>query len=118
MNIPALKNHVNAADMPLEQLAKNPNVPDAEKVGEACRQFEALLVTQILKEARKPVLNPDSGGESTTNSIYDDMINKQLADSISKSGAFGLARSLQAQVVHQVLPDPANPAGAASSAAR
>ncbi len=32
------------------------------------------------------------------------MINNQLADSISRSGAFGLAKSLQAQLVHQVLP--------------
>ena len=34
------------------------------------------------------------------------MINNQLADSISRSGAFGLAKSLQAQMVHQVLSHP------------
>ena len=32
------------------------------------------------------------------------MINNQLADKISQSGEFGLAKSLQAQLVHQVLP--------------
>ena len=34
------------------------------------------------------------------------MINNQLADSISRSGAFGLARSLQGQLGRQVLPTP------------
>jgi flagellar protein FlgJ len=111
MNIPPLQNHVNVADMPLEQLAKNPNVSDSEKVGEACRQFEALMLTQILKEARKPVLNPDSGEESTSTGIYNDMINNQLAQSISRSGTFGLASSLQAQVSHQILPGSATPVG-------
>jgi Rod binding domain-containing protein len=33
------------------------------------------------------------------------MINHQLADGISRSGSFGLARSLQGQLVHQVLPN-------------
>ena len=28
------------------------------------------------------------------------MVNNQLADSINRSGAFGLAKSLQAQLVH------------------
>ena len=47
MNIPPLQNHVNVADMPLEQLAKNPNVSDSEKVGEACRP--AFREVQILR---------------------------------------------------------------------
>jgi Rod binding domain-containing protein len=38
------------------------------------------------------------------------MINNQLADSISRSGAFGLARSLRSQLGDQVLPHaPAKP---------
>jgi len=32
------------------------------------------------------------------------MVNNQLADKISRSGEFGLAKSLQAQLVRQVLP--------------
>ena len=32
------------------------------------------------------------------------MINNQMADSISRSGAFGLAKSLEKQLVRQVLP--------------
>ena len=39
--------------MPLEQLAANPHFTDQEKVAEVSRQFEAVLLRQILQETRK-----------------------------------------------------------------
>jgi peptidoglycan hydrolase FlgJ len=104
MQISALKPHVNAADLPIEKLASNPNVSDSEKVGQACRQFEAVFLRQIFQEARKTVISSSTNQNSSISGIYDDMVNNQLADGISSSGAFGLAKSLQAQLVHQVLP--------------
>ncbi len=102
MKIEGAHPHIDASQLPLESLAGNPNVSDNEKVGEVSRQFEAVLLRQILQDIRKPVL-ANSESESTTTDIYSDMINNQLADSISRSGAFGLARSLQSQLGHQVL---------------
>lgn len=90
--------------MPIEQLASNPNVSDADKVAQACRQFEAVFLRQILQEARKTVISSSNSHDSAISGIYGDMINSQLADSISRSGAFGLAKSLQGQLVRQVLP--------------
>jgi len=104
MEIPALPSHVKASALPFDQLAKNPKVPQQQKVEEACRQFEAVLLRKILGEARKSVLASTSGESSSISGIYDDMINNQMADNISRSGAFGLAKSLQTQLVHQVLP--------------
>ncbi len=104
MEISALQSHVKAADLPIEKLALNPNVSDSDKVGQACRQFEAVFLRQIFQEARKTVISSSATHDSAISGIYDDMINSQLADSISRSGAFGLAKSLQAQLVHQVLP--------------
>jgi len=86
--------------LPLDMLAANPNVSDSDKVGEVARQFEAVLLRQILQEARK---SDDPGDDTTVSGIYDDMINNQLADTISRSGEFGLARGLKAQLTHQVL---------------
>ncbi len=113
MDIPPLQSHVKASLLPFDQLAANPNVPQDEKVKEACRQFEAVLLRQILGEARKNVIHSSSADDSNTAGIYNDMINNQMADSISKSGAFGLAKSLQTQLVHQVLPKTAAAAKAA-----
>jgi peptidoglycan hydrolase FlgJ len=103
MDIPPLQSHVKASVLPFEKLAASPNVSDSDKVKEACKQFEAVLLRQILGEARKPVV---SSGQDNSNEagIYSDMITNQLADSISHSGSFGLAKSLEAQLVHQVLP--------------
>jgi flagellar protein FlgJ len=113
MDILPLTPRVNAAEIPLQQLAGNAKLTQQEKVGEACRQFEAILLRQILSEARKPVIDSGSDEDQTTSGIYNDMITNQLADGISRSGSFGLARSLQSQLVRQVLPgaDSAKPVG-------
>jgi peptidoglycan hydrolase FlgJ len=103
MDIGAVK--PKASQIPLENLAGNPNVSQGDKVREASRQFEAVLLRQILSEARKTVVSSTANTKSSSAGIYDDMINNQMADSISKSGSFGLAKSLQAQLVHQVLPN-------------
>ena len=104
MDIPALQPRVAAANVPLEKLASNPNVSDAAKVAEASRQFEAVFLRQILQEARKSMVNSSANPESATKGIYNDLVNNQLADSISRSGEFGLAKSLQTQLARQVLP--------------
>ena len=115
MDIPAIQPHINASALPFEQLAGNPNVSQSDKVKEACRQFEAVLLRQILGEARKTVITSSENGDSNEAGIYNDMINNQMADSISRSGSFGLAKSLEKQLVHQVLPKAtapvANPGG-------
>jgi flagellar protein FlgJ len=104
MDIPPLNSPVKASVLPFEKLAASKSIPDSEKVKEACKQFEAVLLRQILGEARKTVISSSANPDSNTTGIYNDMVNNQLADSISRSGAFGLAKSLQTQLVHQVLP--------------
>ena len=105
MNPLAIHPRINASDVPLHDLAANKNIPDTEKVAEVSRQFEAVLLRQILQETRKSSISPSSSADATTSGIYDDMINSQLADSISRSGSFGLAKSLQGELAHQVLPN-------------
>jgi flagellar protein FlgJ len=103
MNVSPLQPKVNAADLPIDKLAANPNVSDSEKVGQACRQFEAIFLREIFKDMRKTVISSSMHKDSAVSGIYDDMVNNQLADGISRSGAFGLAKSLQSQLAHQVL---------------
>ena len=109
MNVNAAHSKVDASQVPLESLAGNKSLSDNDKVAEVSRQFEAVLLRQILQDIRKPLLAP-AESESTVNGIYSDMINNQMAESISRSGTFGLARSLQSQLGRQVLPhSPAPP---------
>ena len=95
MDILPLQPNVSAANIPLEQLAGNTKLSEKEKVDEACRQFEAVLLRQILGEARKTVISAGSENDQAVSGIYNDMINNQLADGISRSGAFLLLPRLK-----------------------
>jgi|SRR5690348_13111117 flagellar protein FlgJ len=98
MLVSSLSKAVNAADVPPERLAGNTTLTDQQKIAEASRQFEAILLRQILSATQKPVISSKLVDNSTSADIYRDMITNQLADSISKSGAFGLARTFEQQL--------------------
>jgi len=109
MNVAEVHASLLASELPLDRLAANPNIPEQEKVAEVCRQFEAVLLRQILQQARKTVIDSEFNSESATSGIYQDMVTNQLAESISRSGGLGLAQSLQAQLTRQMIkPDGAS----------
>jgi Rod binding domain-containing protein len=92
---------INPANLPLDRLAENANIPVAEKLGELSRQFEAVLLRQILKEAQKPVFPSSIHPQTAVSDIYKDMTSAHLAEAISRSGELGLASSLAAQLGSQ-----------------
>jgi len=83
---------------PLERLTSCRNLSEEEKVAEAARLFEALLLRQILRETQQPVIPSTLEGESTASDIYRDLFCEHLADAIARSGALGLAQTLQTQL--------------------
>ena len=109
MEISSIKAPVQAADLPIERLSGNTHLTKAEKLAEVSRQFEAVLLRQILGDAQKKVFASSINPESVAGGAYQDMITNQLADSISRSGGFGLAGSLQQQLQHQLKTDPTLP---------
>lgn len=102
MKISPTPHKANASDLPLEQWAKSGQVSDEAKIGELSRQFEAILLRQILQTAQKAVIKTDLLAESATSSIYKDMVNAQLADKLSQSGALGLGRELAKDLTRQL----------------
>ena len=98
MNIDPLQRHVVASDILPENLAGNKSLSEQQKIAEASRQFEAILLRQILSETQKPVITSEFTDNSTAAGIYQDFISSTLADSISKSGSFGLAKVFEAQL--------------------
>jgi Rod binding domain-containing protein len=112
MQTALLQRKVNAADIPLDRLMANKQIPDKEKVQAASRAFEAVLLRQILETTQKPLIKTDLTKESASGAIYRDIITTQLADGIAKSGQFGLARSLDKDWVRQLGADSAAQAGA------
>jgi Rod binding domain-containing protein len=98
MNIPTIQPHIDASEIAPERLAKNPQLTDQQKIGEASRQFESILLKQILDSSQKTVIKSKFAEDSTSSGIYHDMVTTRLADSISKSGSFGLAKTFNQQL--------------------
>jgi peptidoglycan hydrolase FlgJ len=106
MDVAPLQRHIAAADVAPERLAGNSHLSEQEKIAEASRQFEAVLLRQILESTQKTVIPSKFADNSTTASIYRDMITRQLADSISESGTFGLAKTFEQQLNRPSTPVP------------
>lgn len=81
----------------LEELARHPRAEDPAGRAEAARQFEAMLVRQMLNEAQKPVFRSSLVKDSTASAIYRDQLTAQLADAVTQGGGLGLARALYEQ---------------------
>ena len=104
MSVAPLHSQLSAADIPPERLAGNTTLTEQEKIAEASRQFEAILLRQILSETQKTVISSKYSDNSVASGIYRDMVTNQLAESISKSGSFGLAKTFERQLTHPAAP--------------
>jgi flagellar protein FlgJ len=109
MQISAISPKIDASRVAPEALAGNKALTENEKIGEASRQFEAMLLRQFLGESQKPVIESEFTDNSAEAGIYRDFITNQLADSLSRSGGIGLAKTFERQLTH---PEP--PTGAAA----
>ena len=65
---------------------------------EAANKFEALLIHNMLKSMRKTTMSEDT---SNARAIYDDMLDKELADTMIESGGIGIADQIFAQIKQQ-----------------
>jgi flagellar protein FlgJ len=107
MQISAIQPKIDASHLDLESLAGNKALTEDQKIGEASRQFEAVLLRQFLTESQKTVIKSEFTDDSTASGIYQDFITNQLADSLSRGSGIGLAKSFQRQLSHPA----AHPAG-------
>ncbi len=105
MSVPIHMSTMSANHLAVEQLAQNNKLTEAQKIGEVARHFEAILLRQFLNEATKPLMNGDDGMNPAQKGIYQDMITNTLADTISKSGEFGLSQVFRQQLMPRDLAD-------------
>jgi Rod binding domain-containing protein len=101
MEINPLQRKVDASEIEPERLAGNTQLTKSQKIAEASRQFEAVLLQQILDSTQKTVIKSKYAEDSTSSAIYRDQVTGQLAQCISKSGAFGLAKVFEQQLTRQ-----------------
>ncbi|MFO1488098.1 MAG: rod-binding protein [Verrucomicrobiota bacterium] len=115
MEINSATTKVDASMIAPERLAGNSQLTKQEKVAEASRQFEAVLLRQILENSQKTVIKSSYADNSTSSAIYRDQFVSQMADSISKAGTFGFAKTFEQQLNRPAERDSStNPAPAAA----
>ncbi len=75
--------------------ARSDDNADQAKARDVANQFESLLIHSMLKSMRKTTM-----AENTSNqrALYDDMLDKNLADSMIKAGGLGIADQLMGQL--------------------
>jgi Rod binding domain-containing protein len=112
MNISALQTVTmpTTQDINPERLAGNSSLTEKQKIAEASRQFEAMLLRQIFSEAQKPVITSEFTDNSTSAGIYQDFIVNQLSNSLSKAGKLGFAQIFERQLTRPEA-SPADAAG-------
>lgn len=98
MNLDAIHVTPDAARVPLDQLVRGRALNETEKLAEASRLFEALLLRQILRETQQPVIPSSLQEDSAATGIYRDLFCEHLADAIARSNTLGLAATLQQQL--------------------
>ena len=98
MEIHSLQRQVRAADLPIEKLAASTQISEQEKLAEVSRQFESILLRQILADAHKPLFDSTLNPKSAASEVYRDMITSRLADQISRGDGIGLANLLARQL--------------------
>ena len=98
MNVSPIQSPVDTSTIPVEELAGDKSLTSRQKIAEASRQFEAIMLRQILSESQKPVITSEFTDNSTAAGIYQDYITNTLADSMSKSGTLGLAKIFEQQL--------------------
>jgi flagellar protein FlgJ len=106
---PSVTRHSAAlADQPSKLTAED------DKALDVARQFEALLVHNMLKGMRKTTLSENTSNERA---LYDDMLDEKLADTLMESGGLGVARQILDQIgSSKAQADPVTPRQSLSTA--
>ncbi len=83
---------------PVASISSPISAPEQAKpktVAEAARQFEALLLAQMLRSAREAA---SAGSEDSTAETMFDMAGQQFAQMLAKNGGLGLAKIITSTV--------------------
>ena len=98
MTVSPIQSTSQDTDVPIEQLAGNKHLTQQQKIHEASREFEVIMLQQVLSEMQKPVIKSEFTDDSTASDIYQSYISNALAEGMSKSGAFGFAKIFEQQL--------------------
>ena len=71
--------------------------PELATPAQAARQFEALLISELLKRSQQPLLGESLLGGGSAGATYRELFSDELAQRMAAAGGLGLARTLASQ---------------------
>lgn len=75
---------------------------DLERLKDACNEFEAIYINEMLKTARKTI--PDDGlfQKDNATKMYEEMMDMERARSMSQNSSLGIASAMYEQMSHLI----------------
>src|SRR3954469_12376919 len=87
--------------------AKDKFTKEKSRVTKATQDFEAVFIGMMLKQMRKSMAGDNAlFGKSQEAKVYQDMMDDSLAQQMSKTGTFGLAKAMVKSIERTLPPDP------------
>lgn len=85
----------------IAERSKNGKQLSESEIQEVGRQFESLLLHQLLTTMRRSI--PDSGlfGDSSAKDIYEDLFDQHIAETVSQGGQTGIAETIVEELRRQ-----------------
>ncbi len=81
-------------ESPPEKLAGSPAARSPQTLNDAAQQFEAVMIAQLLKEARGSEDGWLGGGADAGNATVAGLAEEQFAQALAKSGGLGLSAQI------------------------
>lgn len=88
----------------LEALVNNDAVSTQQKLKEVSVQFESIMLREYLNTSLKPLLKSQMGEGASGSHVYEGMIIDHMADTLARSGQFGVADAFY-QEMKAIVPD-------------
>ncbi len=81
-----------------EKLKKSGSPEDAEKLLDACKEFEAIFLEMMLKQMRRTVPEGELIEKSFAREIYETMQDEEISKEMARGRGIGLAQDLYKQL--------------------
>lgn len=86
-----MKNSINKEAAFEDILKEAVDKKDEELLMKACKDFESVMVSMVLRNMRATVPKDSLYGESLSMDVFTSMLDDEYAKEISEAGGFGLA---------------------------
>jgi peptidoglycan hydrolase FlgJ len=78
--------------------AAKPDSPKQQQLMKQCREFEAVMLGQVLKQMRASVQSADPLNQGHANETFRGMLDDETSKSMAKNGGIGLAETIYRQL--------------------